>query len=135
MMFKKIICVDFDGVIHGYRKGWQNGEIYDKPVPGAIDWLITMVCTTGIEIAIYSSRSKDPKLLAAMENWLRNEFVLEIGREGLTTKQHAIEMFEQLTFPTQKPAAWLTIDDRAICFSGVFPSKSQIESFKPWNRE
>lgn len=31
-MDKKTIVFDFDGVIHRYSKGWQNGSIYDKPV-------------------------------------------------------------------------------------------------------
>lgn len=40
-----------------------------------------------------------------------------------------------LKFPTKKPAAWLTIDDRAICFDGVFPSTEQMTNFKPWYRK
>lgn len=33
------IAVDFDGVIHAYSRGWQDGSIYDPPLPGAIDGL------------------------------------------------------------------------------------------------
>ena len=33
------IAVDFDGVIHTYSKGWQDGTIYDPPLPGALDGL------------------------------------------------------------------------------------------------
>ena len=31
---KKTIVFDFDGVIHRYSKGWQDGNIYDKPTKG-----------------------------------------------------------------------------------------------------
>ena len=33
-MSKKTICVDFDGVIHAYSKGFHDGTIYDPPTPG-----------------------------------------------------------------------------------------------------
>lgn len=33
------IAVDFDGVLHAYTRGWQSGEIYDKPVLGAAEGL------------------------------------------------------------------------------------------------
>jgi hypothetical protein len=131
--YKKIICVDFDGVIHWYRKGWQEGKIYDKPVPGAMEWLVRFARNPEFEVAIYSSRSKDPKLLHEMKDWI----TLELDRylswvDGYDSKP--LELFDKLTFPTQKPAAFLTIDDRAICFRGYFPSTEEIKNFKPWNK-
>lgn len=35
----RTVAVDFDGVIHAYSKGWQDGSIYDEPVEGAFDAL------------------------------------------------------------------------------------------------
>jgi len=40
-----------------------------------------------------------------------------------------------LEFPSQKPAAFLTIDDRCICFTGHFPNIGEIEAFEPWHKE
>lgn len=72
-MFKKIIAVDFDGVLHSYISGWKGARnIPDPPTPGAIRWLsimlegycdtpdsITAMAPPGIfEIHIVSSRSR-----------------------------------------------------------------------------
>lgn len=128
----KIICVDFDGVIHSYKSGWKGVDVItDPPVPGAIEWLMQHLPTpdvygiseryTGPIVVIYSSRSKSWKGRKAMKAWLiKNGLPKEYITDGL------------LKFPIKKPAAYLTIDDRAICFDGVFPSTQEMEAFKPW---
>lgn len=133
--FTPIICVDFDGVIHSYASGWKGvANIPDEPVPGAIDWLMEhlpcpdAICAMappheGPIVYIYSSRSKSWFGRRAMKKWLvQNGLHPAYITEGL------------LKFPVKKPAAFLTIDDRAICFDGTFPSKDDMLNFKPWNK-
>ena len=125
----KTLCIDFDGVIHSYTSGWQGATVIaDEPVELAFKWLTFLAnrYTPGgdpeFELCIYSSRSKDPGGIEAMIEWFH--------RHGL-----AEEVLELLSFPTQKPAAWLTIDDRAFCFEGEFPSARFMLEFKPWNKK
>lgn len=48
------IAVDFDGVIHRYSRGWQDGSIYDAPVDGALDGLRALMKEHGV--FIFTSR-------------------------------------------------------------------------------
>ena len=118
----KTICIDFDGVLHSYTNGWQGENVAsDPPVPGAIEWLRDLIRDPNFEPVIYSSRSKHLSGIQCMQGWLT--------RHGLSH-----EDLDRLQFPTQKPAAFLTIDDRAICFDGNFPSLTTMQEFKPWNK-
>ena len=125
---KPIICVDFDGVIHDYKKGWQNGEIYGDVVPGFFEWYFSPV-SKYFDIQIYSSRSKDPVMLHKMEEWLRYQYI----------SWHQNYQYKPFpfTFAHEKPPAFLTIDDRAICFKGDWGaselSVEALKTFKPWN--
>lgn len=135
-MYNPIICVDFDGVIHSYASGWKGVSVIpDDPVPGAIDWLRDHLPIPdefggsfagpfeGPIVQVYSSRSKSFFGRRAMKEWLVNHGLeYQYLRDGI------------LKFPTKKPAAYLTIDDRAICFTGVFPSTAEMMAFKPWNK-
>lgn len=130
-----IICVDFDGVVHSYTSGWKGVDVIpDPPVPGAIDWLLAHLPVPdalgmspeyiGPEAVIYSSRSKQRGGIEAMKCWL-----VKWGVDDWYFRD------DILKFPTQKPAAFLTIDDRAICFNGTFPTTEQMMAFVPWNKK
>lgn len=118
-----ILCVDFDGVLHSYSSGWKGEmEIPDPPVPGAFEWLARVASSTRFEVNVYSSRSKFKGGVAAMKTWFR--------RHGFSEGY-----LDLLKFPTQKPAASMTIDDRAFRFEGDFPTPEWLLRFKPWNKK
>lgn len=126
-MSKPILCLDFDGVIHSYTSGWQGAEIVsDPPVPGACEFIIEAV--EHFEVYIYSSRSHQDGGIRAMQNWLR------YWMDQVMPWPESRQAFNSLQWPTQKPAARVTIDDRAITFTGVWPSIEDLKNFKPWNK-
>lgn len=131
-MSKPILCVDFDGVIHSYTSPWTDiDEINDKPVPGALRWLWN--AQRFFDVVIYSSRSKEPRGIAAMKYWMAMYATDEFGQDHPMSQ--ANEDYP-IKFAHEKPAAFLTIDDRAICFDGDFEKLEPREliKFKPWNK-
>ncbi len=128
---KPILCLDFDGVLHGYESGWQGaGVANDPPVPGAVEFLYE--ATKRFRVAIYSSRSKSLAGRAAMRRYVRQHFEMSLtfspGHEQWDFLSEAIE------WPWFKPSAFITIDDRAITFDGTWPALDTLAAFKPWNK-
>lgn len=129
-MHKPILLVDFDGVIHSYTTPWEScNRIPDPPVPGALAWLLD--CQNWFLVNIYSSRSRFPEGLEAMKEWLHAQAVKEFGNV-----EFADDFMSGITFPLNKPSAFLTIDDRAVTFNGSFIelTPSELLQFKPWNK-
>ena len=130
---KPIISVDFDGVIHSYERGWQYGEIYGDIVPGFFDWAENVM--SQFNIVIFSSRSSNPYMLEGMSRWMWLKYA-----EWCKSKNYKASpdmFYEVFGFPQDKPLAFLTIDDRVICFKGDwFAPDLKTEAlleFKPWN--
>lgn len=114
-MTKPILCLDFDGVIHSYEVGWQDGTIYGTVTPGFFDWALE--AQQLFKLVIYSSRSSDGT--SSMLRWLM--------ANGMPADL-------EISFAHEKPPAFLTIDDRAICFHGDWAALPPVElrRFKSW---
>lgn len=115
-----ILLIDFDGVIHSYTSGWQGAAVInDAPVPGAFKFLWKAI--EEFDVQIYSSRSREEGGVTQMKAWFAHNGVAS--------------MLQYLSFPTEKPAAFLTIDDRCIQFNGTWPKVEELLKFKPWNKK
>lgn len=115
ILHKPLLCVDFDGVIHRYSKGFHDGSVYDCPTAGALEFIYSAM--EHFTVVIYSARA--------------------VSEEG---KQEIEEFMIRYDFPdieitSTKPAAFLTIDDRAITFNGFFPEPESLLDFKAWHGE
>ena len=127
MPIKPILCLDFDGVLHAYTSGWQGpAVISDPPVPGAIAFL--READQHFAVAVYSSRSHQPGGQAAMQAWLR----LWAEREAAPGSD--LSFLDRLQWPLEKPGAFVTLDDRALTFTGEWPSMQTLTSFRPWHK-
>jgi hypothetical protein len=135
---KPTLCLDFDGVIHSYHTPWENKwTIPDPPVVGAMASIIYYL-DEGFDVAIFSSRSSDLRGRAAMKEWLKNAMYVHISTRPIFAGNEpydANKILRKIKWPWFKPSAFVTIDDRAICFDGTWPTGPQIRSFKPWNKK
>jgi len=114
---KPIICIDFDGVIHSYVSGWQGTTNIPDPPTANAEFALESYIFDGFEVVILSSRSSDRRGRVAMYRWFQ---------------KHLPKLADRVVFATHKPPAVLTIDDRAFCFQGAFPSSEEIRAFRSW---
>jgi hypothetical protein len=134
---RPILCLDFDGVLHSYVQAWQGAAVIpDLPVPGAMRFL--RVAVDHFEVSIFSARSGQEGGVEAMRSWIRHHQFHDLVDPPYVSAEvaesRAQHLVEQLGFPTSKPPAFVTLDDRAIQFSGTFPPIAELQAFRPWNR-
>lgn len=146
-MGKPIISVDFDGVLHSYSSGWLGAHVIpDPPVPWAINTLFEYL-HSGFAVAIFSSRSSSIRGRWAMKKWLASaigdHWECGDGSElfylnySVECRSDAEGLYKQFSWPWFKPPALVTIDDRALTFSGNWADygPARIKAFKPWNKK
>jgi hypothetical protein len=130
--------MDFDGVIHSYTSGWKGADnIPDPPVPGAIAFLSK--AKEFFDVQIFSSRSHQPGGIDAMRVWMRNavhhHFDCAMAPGHPDDFDAAEALLHAISYPTEKPSAMISIDDRALTFMGVWPAIEELRRFQPWNKQ
>lgn len=125
---KSILCLDFDGVIHSYTSRWQGADVIpDPPVDGAIAFMLGAL--HHFDVVIFSSRSHQSGGVAAMKAWLK----IHAGSTWYESPDGP--GLEDVRFVDVKPPAMVTLDDRAITFTGTWPNLETLKTFKPWNKK
>jgi hypothetical protein len=123
---KPILCLDFDGVIHSYTSGWKGADVIpDPPVPGAFAFIAA--AQAHFRVAVFSSRTNQLGGLQAMQDWFTVQ--TEMGFKDRPA------WLDEIEWPTEKPPAFLTIDDRGLTFTGEWPTIESLLKFKPWNKQ
>jgi hypothetical protein len=103
------IAVDFDGVIHTYDKGWQDGTIYGDFMPGAVEGLTRLMQ----RYAVFIHTTRKPRQVA---RWIEDrsghgiECTTHVPRSGFWNERG------YLLVTRRKLPAVAYIDDRAVRF-------------------
>ena len=107
----KAVAFDFDGVIHKYSKGWQDGSIYDEPNKDVLN-LMLILQLMKIPCVIISTR--EPKQIK--EWW---------DKQGIALKSKVLDWNTSfyndcscIGITNKKIPAQLYIDDRAYRYTG-----------------
>lgn len=114
------VAFDFDGVINSYKSGWKGyTNIPDPPVEG-IKEVLEKLDGMGYDITIFSSRAE----------------TLD-GRMAIRAYLDKYDLLSYVSCITcEKPPAFVTVDDRCICFDGDTKSLvEKINNFRPYTEK
>jgi hypothetical protein len=102
---KRTIAIDFDGVIHQYRYGWQSGKIYDPPVDGAFEAMSQLI-RAGFDLVIHTTREDHVAIKLWLKQWVTQDYGEELSA-----------VFQDIPITNKKPPAIAYIDDRGLRFT------------------
>ena len=94
----RVLCIDFDGPIHRYSKGYADGTIYDEPTEGVFDALLALI-KADFRVFIFTARQP----FEEVRSWLM--------------KNSEDPRIQQLEITDKKLPAIAYIDDRGIRFT------------------
>ena len=120
----RTICIDFDGVLHDYSKGFQGENVFGDMIPGA-DTGTQVLKKNGNTIIIYTTRPVSDEL----KQWLKDN---NIAYDHINENPKQPKGAEGC-----KLIADMYIDDRGICFRGDWSEwfLRSIGEFSPWQKD
>ena len=122
----KTIVVDFDGVLHWYRKGWHDGTIYDEPVPGS-QLAMAELLEAGFRVVIFSTRATERVIKGNKQKSQWFEMKQWLFKHNFPQGLH-------VNTEEGKPMGVAYIDNRAVRFRGNWRETLQeAMTLTPWN--
>lgn len=139
MTHRKLIALDFDGVLHSYSTPWSDAAtISDGPTPGAMRFLQQLVDDGRFDVVIVSSRLSRGDGYDAVHAWLldnlRAAFNADEDESTGDLGEAGDVIFHKLKLSPERPPAFVTIDDRGLNFTGEWPDLDTLAALKPWNK-
>ena len=118
------VAVDFDGVIHTYDKGWQDGSIYGDFMPGAVVGLTRLMQRSAV--FVHTTRSA-----RQVARWIEDksgrgiECTTRVPRDGFWNQRG------YLLVTNRKLPAVAYIDDRGIRFESWDQALAELAAREP----
>lgn len=113
--YKPTVVMDFDGVIHSYKSGWQGQEVIPDPAVPGIREVINELRAKEYRVVVVSTRCSTDGGIRAVRAYLA---------------ENGIEVDDVCK---EKPPAVCYIDDRAIRFTGRTETLvQQVMDFHSW---
>lgn len=105
----KTIAIDFDGVIHKYSKGWDDGTAYDKPVEGSLEAILKLLR----EYSVFVFTTRD---VYQVQDWFGQQLHKGFGTQIIEDNKFW-DTPSVLGISNRKLPAIAYIDDRGIRFT------------------
>lgn len=116
----KTVCLDFDGVIHSYKRRWINEKVIpDPPVEGVKEFIAKLRSIRRVVVKSVRCEISDAGMQAVKDYLVKHD--IEVDGVVKTCPRNASVL----------------LDDKVVRFNGVYSDDllDQLVNFVPWNRE